>query len=81
MTTNIDDSQLNKQIILIRDINTAECGSLGRDYKKGKRLYLYSGPTYGIIGKGVVCTEVRGKTPFFEIPIDAFKLVEEIAKA
>lgn len=77
----IDDSQMNKQIMLTRDVTMKECDWLERDYKKGKLLYLYSGHTYGCIDSGVACTEIRGRTPFFEIPLGSYKLMEKIVRS
>lgn len=76
----LDTNQMNKQIMLTRDLTKAD--GLDQDRKEGERLYLYNGPTYGCISdSGIACSEIRGKHPFFEVPKDAFKLVEEIAKA
>jgi len=57
---------------LIRGVSRSECRWLKRDFLKGETVYEYTGPTYGCISrKGVACSEVEGKTPFFELPADA----------
>ena len=61
------------KLVLTRDVPRAECQWLDRDMKRGETVYRYNGCTYGCIAGGVACTENPGQTPFFELPIDAFR--------
>ena len=60
---------------LSRDVTTAECPWLDRDFAAGEIVHRYSGHTYGIISpSGVACCDEEGTTPFYEIPIDALEV-------
>lgn len=63
-----------KMYELNRDVTRAECFWLHRDYKKGERVYLFPGHTYGCITPaGLPCSEQPGQIPFFELPTDALR--------
>lgn len=58
--------------ILTRDVTTAECPWLERDYKKGEMVFEYHGYTYGCVSyDGIAFTMVENETPFFELPMNS----------
>lgn len=65
-----------KRYELTRDVTPAECHWLDRAFKAGEVVHHYSGVTYGCIGAGVACS-ADGKTPFFELPRDALRVVTQ----
>lgn len=47
-------------------------------YRKGTKLYEYTGCTYGVVsGKGLAVTEYPNELPFFEVPLNMLKHVGE----
>ena len=62
---------------LIRNVTKKECDWLARDFKEGEVVHRYHGCTYGCISyTGVACT-IDGSLPFFELPLDAVKVLKE----
>ncbi len=61
---------------LIRDVTRNECFWLGRDYKAGETVFEFKGATYGCVGDGIACTDVKGEGPFNEFPVDALEAVQ-----
>jgi hypothetical protein len=62
------------QYELTRDVSRTECHWLERDYKKGEKVFKYSGHCYGCISyNGMACSEKKDETPFFELPNDSLK--------
>lgn len=63
------------ELQLKRDVTKEECSWLEKDLKKGDIVYKYTKHTYGAISPtGIACSKEEGKDPFFEVPVDAFKL-------
>jgi hypothetical protein len=63
---------------VIRDVTVSECHWLKDDVKKGTVVYEYNGYTYGCVSPGgVACTLQKGQTPFFELPYDSIKGLEQ----
>jgi len=61
-----------RELTLNRDVTKEECFWLDRDFKKGEKVYEYTGHTYGCIqGSGTACSLVPGETPFFELPTES----------
>lgn len=57
---------------LSRDVTPDECPWLKRTYKKGVRVYLYNGYTFGCVSPtGTAVTIHNNERPFFELPTDA----------
>lgn len=70
-----------KELILNRDVTVEECFWLERDFKKGEKVYEYTGHTYGCVQRsGTACSMVPGETPFFELPTEAVmtKTLEDV---
>lgn len=60
---------------LTRDVTKDECHWLDRTFKAGEHVHEYRGVTYGCIGAGIACS-ADGKTPFFELPRDALRVLQ-----
>lgn len=67
----------NFQLTLAKDVLKKDHKWLKRDFKKGEQVYLFTGSTYGCIGKnGLACT-LDGQLPFFELPATALAIKHE----
>ena len=57
---------------LIRAVTEKECPWLSKNLPQGKKVYEYSGYTYGCISsRGVAVSDKPDTTPFYEVPKDA----------
>lgn len=65
------------KFILTRTVTTKECNWLSRGYSKGTVVFAYSGYTYGCISDNGTAVSLDGDVPFFELPIDALKRIED----
>lgn len=64
--------------VLIIDVTPTECNWLHKTFKKGDFVYEYHGYTYGCISpKGKAFSEEDGENPFFELPKDSVKPVDD----
>ncbi len=62
----------NQRRYLQRDVTPDECPWLEDTMKKGTRVFLFHGHTYGLIGPGgVATTEKFNVMPFTELPDEA----------
>jgi hypothetical protein len=65
------------QLTLAKDVLKKDHKWLKRDFKKGEQVYLFTGSTYGCIGKnGFACT-LDHQLPFFELPATALAIKHE----
>lgn len=64
----------NLKLTLARDVLKKDHRWLDRDYKKGEQLYLFTGATYGCIGKKGLAFTKTGELPFFELPATALSI-------
>jgi hypothetical protein len=61
-----------KALTLKRDVTQKECPWLDADLPKGTQVWIYDGPTYGVVtSNGIAVTAKVDETPFFEIPQNA----------
>jgi len=61
---------------LTRNVTKKECSWLDRTFKKGEKVFKYTGPTYGCCSyNGEPFTLEKGQTPFFELPNDSVKRI------
>ena len=68
---------MTQKLKLIRKVTTEECFWLDEDMNEGDIVYVYDGYTYGCIGDGIAVTKEYDVTPFFELPLDSLKPVDE----
>ena len=66
---------------LSRDVTQEECSWLPRTLGKGEKVYLYTGPTYGVVGLGIPVTEKPDELPFWEVPADALEFAKPYLEA
>lgn len=67
----------NFQLTLAKDILKKDHKWLARDFKKGEQVYLFTGSTYGCIGKnGIACCS-NDRDSFFELPTIALSIKHE----
>jgi hypothetical protein len=67
----------NLQLTLVKDVLKKDHKWLKRDFKKGEHVYLFTGSTYGCIGKNGLAFTADGELPFFELPATALSLKYE----
>lgn len=64
-------------LTLAKDVLKKDYKWLKRDFKKGEQVYLFTGSTYGCIGKnGLPCT-LDDQLPFIELPETALSIKHE----
>lgn len=64
---------------LLNDVNRSEHPWLDRDFKTGEIVFSYPSCTYGCISHiGIACTEIKDEDPFFELPLDSLKIINEV---
>jgi len=56
------------QFTLVNDALKKNFAWLDRDIKKGERVYLYTGSTYGCKSEDGLAFTLDGQLPFFELP-------------
>lgn len=62
--------------VVTRNVTREECPWLSSDLAEGDLIWPYTGYTYGVLSSsGVAATVEPGKTPFFEVPVDAVRMV------
>ena len=72
---------MNRAYELSRDVTQEECNWLPRTLGKGEKVYLYTGPTYGVVGLGIPVTEKPDELPFWEVPADALEFAKPYLEA
>ena len=59
---------------VVREVTTEECPWLEESVAEDTEVFLYHGPTYGVVGPtGVAVSLAENQAPFFELPIDSVK--------
>jgi len=60
------------KLIVTRKVTIKECWWLDDNIPAGTIVYRYDGCTYGCCtDNGIACSFEDGKTPFFELPLNA----------
>jgi hypothetical protein len=67
----------NFQLTLVKDVLKKEYKWLDRDFKKGEQVHLFSGSTYGCIGKNGIACGTDDIDCFFELPVTALAIKHE----
>jgi len=67
----------NFQLTLAKDVLKKEYKWLARDFKMGDQVYLFSGSTYGCIGKNGIACGANDIDCFFELPTTALAIIHE----
>ena len=67
----------NLQLTLAKDVLKKDHKWLNRDFKKNEQVYLFTGSTYGCIGKNGLAFTTDGELPFFELPATALSIKHE----
>ena len=63
----------HKRVRVKRNVMVQECPWLDTSLYSGTHVYLYDGPTYGVISAEGVAVTRAGQLPFFELPKDALE--------
>lgn len=63
--------------MIVRELTLVECPWLDWRINPGRTVFKYSGCTYGCISEeGIAVSDKSDETPFYEVPFDAVRWLE-----